>query len=93
MSAPILDSKGKLLLDLGDRIARLRYLADLSQVELALMAKISKNYLNDLEHGRRNPSLLVLARVAGALNVSLATLFEGIELPEELRFSEMFYKH
>lgn len=93
MNAPILDSKGKLLLDLGDRIARLRYLADLSQVELALMAKISKNYLNDLEHGRRNPSLLVLARVTGALNVSLATLFEGIELPEELCFSEMFYKH
>lgn len=74
-----MNDQERLLVSLGDRIARLRYLADLSQVELALRSGMSKNYLNDLEHGRRNASIAVLWRIASALDVPLSFLLEGVQ--------------
>ena len=46
----------KVLEHLGFRIMELRREAKMSQLDLALRAGMSKNYLCDLEHGRRNPS-------------------------------------
>ena len=64
---------------LGMRIRYLRRKLHLSQEDLAFYAKINKNYLSDLENGRRNPSLEILEKIAIALNISLAELFKGIE--------------
>lgn len=64
---------------LGMRIKYLRNQLNWSQEDLALEANINKNYLSDLENGRRNPSLDILEKIAAALNISLSELFRGIE--------------
>jgi len=64
---------------LGMRIRFLRSERGWSQEDLALEANINKNYLSDLENGRRNPSLDILERIANAFGISLSELFKGIE--------------
>ncbi len=64
---------------LGMRIRFLRKEKKLSQEDLALEANINKNYLSDLENGRRNPSFEILEKLAVALGISLSDLFKGIE--------------
>ena len=58
---------------LQDRVAlnvqELRRAKKLSQEELADRAKIHQTYLSGVETGKRNPSLLVLERLAAALGV------------------------
>ena len=64
---------------LGIRIKFLRQQLRWSQEDLALNANVNKNYISDLENGRRNPSLEILERIALAFNISLAELFKGVE--------------
>lgn len=64
---------------LGMRIKFLRKSLHWSQEDLALEANVNKNYICDLENGRRNPSLDILERIAKALNISLSELFRGVE--------------
>ncbi len=64
---------------LGMRIRFLRKEKKMSQEDLALEANINKNYLSDLENGRRNPSFEILEKLAVALGISLSELFKGIE--------------
>ena len=63
---------------LGARIRYLRQQKNLSIEELALEAEINRNYLGDLERGTRNPTMVVLVKIARALGIDLAVLFEGI---------------
>ena len=67
------------LLQLGMRIRYLRKQLRMSQLDLAYESEVNKNYLSDLERGRRNPSILILDRIAKALNIDLATLLKGIQ--------------
>jgi transcriptional regulator with XRE-family HTH domain len=46
---------------------------------LSVEANLNRNYLSDLERGRRNPTLKVLEKIAFALSIDLATLFKGIK--------------
>ena len=64
---------------LGMRIRFLRQNRHWSQEDLALNANINKNYICDLENGRRNPSLEILERIAVAFNITLEELFRGVE--------------
>ena len=64
---------------LGMRIRFLRQQLRWSQEDLALSANVNKNYISDLENGRRNPSLDILERIAVAFNITLAELFKGVE--------------
>lgn len=64
---------------LGKRIVYLRKMRKFSQEDLALEANVNKNYLSDLENGRRNPSIQVLNRISKALKVPLSYLFQGID--------------
>lgn len=66
------------LISLGKRIHYLRKQRGLSQEDLALECEINRNYLSDLERGRRNPSLLILDKIANGLNITLEELFKGI---------------
>ena len=68
-----------ILIQLGKRIAYLRKKKKMSQLDLALESEVNRNYLCDLEKGRRNPSILVLNRIAEALNIDLSMLFKGIQ--------------
>ncbi len=63
---------------LGYRIRYLRQQKNWSIEDLALEAGINRNYLGDLERGTRNPTLAVLNKIAFALGIDLAVLFEGI---------------
>ena len=63
---------------LGARIRYLRQQKNMTIEELALEAEINRNYLCDLERGTRNPTVLVLNKIAKALDTNLSTLFEGI---------------
>lgn len=64
---------------LGMRVKYLRKKLRWSQEDLALNANINKNYICDLENGRRNPSLEILERLALAFNITLEELFKGVE--------------
>ena len=64
---------------LGYRIRYLRTQKNLSIEALALEAEINRNYLGDLERGTRNPTLIILNKIAKALDTDLPTLFEGIK--------------
>lgn len=62
----------------GMRIKYLRKLKGWSQEDLALNSDINKNYISDLERGRRNPTLVVMERIAIALDIPLSELTKGI---------------
>ena len=64
---------------LGMRIRFLRQQRRWSQEDLASNANINKNYISDLENGRRNASLEILERIAVTFGISLAELFKGVE--------------
>ena len=53
---------------------RLRQQRGLTQEQLAFDAEIDLTYLGGIERGRRNPSLLVIARIADALSVPMPKL-------------------
>ena len=54
--------------------AALRRNKKFSQEELADRAAIHQTYLSGVERGRRNPSILVLERIAKALGVDIEDL-------------------
>lgn len=54
---------------MGTNVRRSRQKAKLTQEQLALEAKIDLTYVGGIERGTRNPSVLVLARIAEALGV------------------------
>lgn len=62
---------------LGSNVRRLRQARGLTQEQLAFDAEIDLTYLGGIERGRRNPSLLVMARIADALSVRLIDLVKA----------------
>ena len=46
----------------------------MTQEELVFEAEIDLTYMGGIERGQRNPSLLVMSRIAEALSVPLAKL-------------------
>lgn len=59
---------------LGRNVRRLRQQRGMTQEALAFEAEIDLTYMGGIERGRRNPSLLVMARIAKALSIPLAKL-------------------
>ena len=59
---------------LGEYIRLQRQMADLSLRRLAALTDVSNAYLSQVERGLHEPSLRVLRAIAGALNLSAATL-------------------
>lgn len=58
----------------GKNVRRCRQQRKLTQEKLAFEAEIDLTYMGGIERGRRNPSLLVMARIAEALGVQLPKL-------------------
>ena len=80
MAKIMLDSikSDAVLIAVGERISSLRKQKGLTQLRLALLCETTQSYISDLEVGRRNPSLVILKRIANALNCSLSDLFAGL---------------
>lgn len=60
----------------GSNVRRLRLEKGLTQEQLAVDADIDLTYLGGIERGKRNPSLLVLARISAALSTHPAHLLD-----------------
>ena len=58
----------------GLNVQKARRARGVSQEELAHLAKMHQTYLSGVERGKRNPSILVLDRIATALEVDIADL-------------------
>lgn len=65
--------------EFGDRVRALRERAGLSTNKFALMVGLSKSFIIQIEHGRRNISLDTIERIAAGLNMTVSELFEGVE--------------
>jgi Predicted transcriptional regulators len=61
---------------LGRRVRILRITKGWSQMELGFRADIGHNYISDLERGQRNVSLIIIERIAIALEVEVKDLFK-----------------
>lgn len=59
----------------GRAVRRHRELLRLSQEELADRAGIDRTYISGVERGVRNPSLMVMQRIASALGSDLDVIF------------------
>lgn len=73
-----MDAGKKALRKFGKRVRELRLELGLSQEELALEASLARSYMGDIERGKRNISLVNIARIAGALDVSVSELLEDV---------------
>lgn len=60
----------------GNRIRFLRKKNKMSIEDLSLESDVNRNYLSDLERGKRNPSIGVLNRIALGLKVDLKDIFD-----------------
>lgn len=61
---------------LGDRVKRLRSLQQKTQEDVAEGAGLSYKFIGEVERGVANPSVDTLERLAHALGVRLADLFD-----------------
>lgn len=61
---------------LGHNVRRMRRVKKLSQEKLAFEAEIDRTYVSQIERGIINPSLLVLAKLASALDVDVVALLK-----------------
>lgn len=64
---------------LGMRIRYLRKSLKMSIEDLALECGINRNYLCDLENGRRNPTLQMLEKIANGFDISISELTKGLQ--------------
>ncbi|WP_323810400.1 helix-turn-helix domain-containing protein [Sphingobium baderi] len=55
---------------------RFRQRAEMTQEQLAFAAEIDLTYVGGIERGKRNPSVLVLVRIAMALGTKPAELLQ-----------------
>ena len=62
----------------GANLRRAREGAGLSQEALADAAALDRTYVSGIERGRRNPTVVVLDRLATALGVSAGELLLGV---------------
>jgi transcriptional regulator with XRE-family HTH domain len=67
----------QMLRRLGARVKHLRRERQLTQEELAERASLTSKFVGEVERAESNPSAASLARMAGALSVSMGDLFEA----------------
>jgi transcriptional regulator with XRE-family HTH domain len=60
----------------GGRIRHFRKAKGMTQEDLAFESKIDYSYINEIEAGKRNPSVKRLHDIAKALDIPVKILFE-----------------
>ncbi len=63
-------------LRVGLNVSEWRRGKGLTQEEVAHRATVNQTYLSDIERGKRNPSLLILDRIARALELDVVDLLK-----------------
>lgn len=59
----------------GMRVKEIRLRQNISQEELAFRCGLSKNYISDVERGRRNISLRSIEKIASGFQINEKELF------------------
>ena len=81
----------RFLLSLGKRVRELRDRRGMTRRAAARDADVSERHLAQLEAGEGNVSIVLLRRIAAALNVSLGELFDpALEEPAQKRLIQRF---
>ncbi|MCK9198957.1 MAG: helix-turn-helix transcriptional regulator [Bacilli bacterium] len=70
-----MDKNRNIELKFGNRVKALRNILKITQEELAYRSNLHRNYISDVERGRRNISLIAIYKIAEGLNVSVDALF------------------
>jgi transcriptional regulator with XRE-family HTH domain len=73
----------RLLERFGERVRELRTRAGYSQESLAEASDLHRTYVGDIERGERNVSLVNIAAIARALEVSVSELVRGVDAPRQ----------
>lgn len=60
----------------GNKVKEFRLQMHISQEKLALNADLDRTYIPSIEKGERNISIVVLEKLAKALNVSIRDFFD-----------------
>ncbi|MGP1577704.1 MAG: helix-turn-helix domain-containing protein [Treponema sp.] len=63
------------LKSLGDKLKALRLQKDISQEKFAELTGLDRTYISGLERGLRNPSFLIIKKLADALDITPNVLF------------------
>lgn len=63
----------------GNKIKEERLKLNLSQEKLALEADVDRTYVNDIEKGSRNVSLVIAHKLSQALNIPLSNIFKDLK--------------
>ncbi len=61
---------------IGERIKELRREANISQEKLAELAGLDRTYINSVENGRRNISVINIEKIANAFGLTLKDFFD-----------------
>lgn len=64
----------------GLHVKELRDTEGISQERFALRIGMDRSYLASIETGRRNVTLMNLAKISKGFGISLSSFFEGIEV-------------
>ncbi len=64
---------------LGANLRRQRQRKALTQEKLAAAADLDPTYISGIERGVRNPSVLIVVRIANALGTTVSSLSKGID--------------
>lgn len=63
----------------GRNLKRIRKQKGWSQEQLAFESGLHRTYISGIERGARNPTVMILARIAETLGVEVAELVEGAQ--------------
>ena len=63
----------------GNKIKEERLKLNFSQEKLALEAGVDRTYVNDIEKGSRNVSLVIAYKLSNTLNISMSYLFKDLK--------------
>ena len=65
---------------IGDKVKILRLEKDITIEYLANISDVDRNYISDIEKGKRNVSVEILEKIVVALETDLATFFNDKKL-------------
>ena len=72
----VIKAEKELLIQVGKRVKKYRIAADMTQNDLAMECNFEKASMSRIEAGLSNTTIRTLAKIAKALGIQLADLFQ-----------------
>jgi transcriptional regulator with XRE-family HTH domain len=71
--------------NIGENVKAARLKANLTQSQLATDVRVTRNYIAQIESGRRKPAIELLVKISKATEVGVSELLKGDKFLEALR--------